>query len=162
MFGQRVHGDHAPERLFRNGVNASASVAIAVGDVLLWDDTDNTGVTGIKHDTRGARVEKAPSGTVTADEQKRVAGVATSVGPVTASGQFRNDGFIFQVSGPCDTSISGAVNKDFWATIDDAAAGQVKESALIDPTLPEVLGGLGWFMEDAASGTAKVMLRMLV
>jgi hypothetical protein len=59
-------------------------------------------------------------------------------------------------------NIGAAVTQDHWAAIDDASAGAVVESGVIEPTIPEITGGIGWFMEAATSGTAKVMLRMLV
>jgi hypothetical protein len=166
MHFQRVHGDHAPERVFRSVVNAGSDPAtegITRGDVLVWDITDNTGTAGIMTDTRGARVIKLPINEVTGNREARIAGVAEMAGPVTATGQFRNDSFAMQVSGFHDAvKVTGNTVQYRHCTMSNVVGTAIQAGAT-DPTIPELIGSVGWFLETAtAPGTAPVMLRGLL
>jgi len=154
---QRVHGDHAPERVFRSVVNASATVAIARGDVCLWDVVA-TLVDGT--DTRGARVLRNV-GTLASI---RVAGVAENAGAITAAGQFRQDGFIMQVSGiHHEVNAEGTVTQDAMA-IASNTAGLIETVAVPGTvTNDELEGRMGWFMEArTGAGPVAVMLKNLL
>jgi len=141
-------------------VNASPTVAIARGDVCLWDIIDNTATVGILTDTRGVRVLRNV-GTLAS---VRVAGVAEKAGPVTKAGQFREDGFIIQVSGiHAEVNAEGTVVQDAMA-VASSTAGLIE--TIITPGTPlvaELAGEMGWFMAPrTGAGTVPVMLKRLL